>query len=78
MNNAMSVSATGRLGPMCLKGVIELIRCFQAAPIFGRTGDSQAAMRARKNAVSHVTSNLRLCPAATRMAVMASPVAPAR
>lgn len=78
VNNAMFVSATGRLRPMCREGFIELVRGFQAAAILGRTGDSQAAMRARKSAVSHATSNLRLCPAATRMALMASPEAPAR
>ena len=42
VNNAMFVSAMGRLGPMCREGVIELARCFQAAPILGMTGDSQA------------------------------------
>jgi hypothetical protein len=39
---------------------------------FSRAG-SQAASRARKRAVSHAKSNLRLRPAATRMALMASP-----
>lgn len=50
----------------------------QAAAISCGNAGSHAASRARKSAVSHATSSLRLCPTATRMALMASPLAPAR
>ena len=50
----------------------------QAGAISREASGSQAVSKARKSAFSHATSNLRLCPAATRMALMASPVAPAR
>ncbi len=39
---------------------------------------SHCVIKACKSLASHATSDLRLCPAATRMALMASPEAPAR
>jgi hypothetical protein len=50
----------------------------QAALGCHRIAVSHPVIKARKSAASHATSNRRLCPAATRMALIASPVAPAK